>query len=278
MSGSRWSGARRRGGAVRFGLAVLLAAPACFFVFWMLSLSLKTEVDNIAYPPTFLPDPPTVQNYVDVFAQGDMLRYLGNSLLVTGLATGIGLILGLPAAYAIARLGLHRLGAMVLLARMTPALSYLIPLFFLSKWAGLAGTVWPVVLAHLLITVPLITWTMVSHFQAVPREIEEAAVIDGCGLFALLAWVILPLVRPGIVIAVVIAAMFSWNNFIFSVILSAPEWRTLPVAIFGVMSFEQLSWGPLAASAFIVTAPMLLLAGTLLRFIVSGLTAGATKG
>ncbi len=264
--------------AVRLLLAGVLAAPACFFVFWMLSLSLKTEIDNIAYPPNFLPDPPTLQNYVDVFAQNDMLRYLLNSLLVTGLATGIGLVLGLPAAYAIARLELPKLGALVLLARMTPALSYLIPLFFIAKWTGTAGTVWPVVLAHLLITVPLITWTMISHFQAVPREIEEAAAIDGCSLFQLLTRIVLPLVRPGIVIAVVIAAMFSWNNFIFSVILSAPEWRTLPVAIFGVMSFEQLSWGPLAAAAFIVTAPMLVLAGTLLRFMVSGLTAGATKG
>ena len=263
---------------LRFGLAAMLALPACFFVFWMMSLSLKTEIDNIAYPPTFFPAPPTLQNYVDVFEKNDMLRYLGNSLLVTGLATFIGLLLGLPAAYAIARLNLQKLGALVLLARMTPALSYLIPLFFIAKWTGLAGTVWPVVLAHLLITVPLITWTMISHFQAVPREIEEAAYMDGCSLVQMLVLVVIPLVRPGIVIAVVIAAMFSWNNFIFSVILSAPQWRTLPVAIFGVMSFEQLSWGPLAAAAFIVTAPMLVLAGMLLRFMVSGLTAGATKG
>lgn len=278
MSGGGASSERGRVRMLRLLLAGILAAPACFFVFWMLSLSLKTEIDNIDYPPSFIPNPPTIQNYVDVFAKNDMLRYLGNSLLVTGLATAIGLLLGLPAAYAIARLRLHRLGAMVLLARMTPALSYLIPLFFLSKWAGIAGTVWPVVLAHLLITVPLITWTMISHFQAVPPEIEEAATIDGANLFQLLWQVIIPLVRPGIVIAVVIAAMFSWNNFIFSVILSSSEWRTLPVAIFGVMSFEQLSWGPLAAAAFIVTAPMLILAGTLMRFMVSGLTAGATKG
>ncbi len=284
VSGRR-SGMRRLFGGtqgqvrlLRLLLAGVLAAPACFFVFWMLSLSFKTEIDNIDYPPTFLPSAPTLQNYVDVFEKNDMLRYLANSLLVTGLATGIGLLLGLPAAYAIARLRLHRLGAMVLLARMTPALSYLIPLFFISKYTGLAGTVWPVVLAHLLITVPLITWTMISHFQAVPREIEEAAALDGANLFQLLWRIVIPLVRPGIVIAVVIAAMFSWNNFIFSVILSSSEWRTLPVAIFGVMSFEQLSWGPLAAAAFVVTAPMLLLAGTLMRFMVSGLTAGATKG
>ena len=187
----------RRIQAVRLLLAGVLAAPACFFVFWMLSLSLKTEIDNIAYPPNFLPDPPTVQNYLDVFAQNDMLRYLANSLLVTGLATAIGLALGLPAAYAIARLELPKLGALVLLARMTPALSYLIPLFFLAKWTGIAGTIWPVVLAHLLITVPLITWTMISHFQAIPREIEEAAAIDGCSLVQLLVLIVIPLVPPG---------------------------------------------------------------------------------
>ena len=263
---------------IRFAFGILFAAPAVFFVFWMLSVSLKTELDNTDYPPTFLPPTFTLQNYVDVFTHNDMFRYLLNSLLVTGLATTIGLLLGLPAAYAIARLQLNKLGALVLLARMTPALSYLIPLFFISKWLGMAGTVWPVVLAHLLITVPLVIWTMVSHFQAVPKDIEEAATIDGCNLIQLFFLVILPLVRSGIIISVVIAAMFSWNNFIFSVILSSPEWRTMPVAIFSAISFEQLAWGQLAAAAFIVTAPMLFLAGLLLRFMVAGLTAGATKG
>jgi multiple sugar transport system permease protein len=263
---------------VRFALALLFALPAAFFVFWMLSLSLKTEVENIAYPPIFLPRAWNFQNYVDVFAKNNMLRYLINSLLVTGAATVIGLILALPAAYAIARMKLNVAASLVLLARMTPALSYLIPLFFISKFLGISGTIWPVILSHLLITVPLITWTMIGHFQAVPEEIEEAAIIDGCNFPQLFFFIILPLVRSGIVIAVVIAAMFSWNNFIFSVILSSAQWRTLPVAIFGVMSFEQLSWGPLAAAAFIVTAPMLLLAGILMRFMVAGLTAGATKG
>jgi multiple sugar transport system permease protein len=263
---------------VRFALALLFALPAAFFVFWMLSLSLKTEVENINYPPIFLPRTWNFQNYVDVFAKNNMLRYLINSLLVTGAATVIGLILALPAAYAIARMKLNVAASLVLLARMTPALSYLIPLFFISKYLGISGTIWPVILSHLLITVPLITWTMIGHFQAVPEEIEEAAIIDGCNFPQLFFFIILPLVRSGIVIAVVIAAMFSWNNFIFSVILSSQQWRTLPVAIFGVMSFEQLSWGPLAAAAFIVTAPMLLLAGILMRFMVAGLTAGATKG
>lgn len=263
---------------LRLFLAAVITMPALFFIFWMISLSVKTEIDNIASPPIFIPSELTLQNYVDVFANNNMFRYLINSLLVTGISTFIGLILGLPAAYAIARLNLTSITAMVLLARMTPALSYLIPLFFISKWIGIAGTIWPVVLAHLLITIPLITWTMISHFKAIPLEIEEAAIMDGCNLFQLLFKIVLPLVRSGIVISVVIAAMFSWNNFIFSVILSSQSWRTLPVAIFGVMSFEQTSWGPLAAAAFIVTAPMLLLAGVLMRFMVSGLTAGATKG
>jgi multiple sugar transport system permease protein len=263
---------------IRVSIAFLFALPTIFFVYWMVTLSFKTEIDNISYPPTFLPETWTIQNYVDVFAKNNMVRYLLNSLVVTFAATAIGLVIALPAAYAIARLKLNAVASLVLLARMTPALSYLIPLFFVSKWLGISGTIWPVILSHLLITVPLITWTMIGHFQAVPEEIEEAAVIDGCNLFQLFVRIVLPLVRSGIVIAVVIAAMFSWNNFIFSVILSSQEWRTLPVAIFGVMSFEQLSWGPLAAAAFVVTAPMLLLAGVLMRFMVAGLTAGATKG
>lgn len=264
--------------AIRFTFAVILTLPALFFIFWMISLSVKTEIDNIASPPIFIPSEITLNNYIEVFEKNNMFRYLVNSVLVTGVSTFIGLVLGLPAAYAIARLNLTTITAMVLLARMTPALSYLIPLFFISKWIGIAGTIWPVVLAHLLITIPLITWTMISHFKAIPLEVEEAAIIDGCNLFQLLFKIVLPLARSGIIISVVIAAMFSWNNFIFSVILSSQSWRTLPVAIFGVMSFEQTSWGPLAAAAFVVTAPMLLLVGVLMRFMVSGLTAGATKG
>jgi multiple sugar transport system permease protein len=269
----RW--VRRAG----FYLSVaVIVSPAIFVFLWMLSLSLKNEIDNLAYPPVFIPSPPTFNNFIQVFEQNSIGRYLWNSIVVSGGATLIALLVGVPAGYGIARTGAHRLTVLILIARMTPALSYLIPLFAVFQFLRLNNTLTALVITHLVITVPIIVYIMASHFEALPRELEEAAQIDGASAWTTFRHVGLPLARPGIVVAFILSFIFSWNNFVFGAVLSGRETRTLPVAVYNVLTFEQLAWGPLAAAAIIVTLPVLLLTIIIQKEIVVGLTHGGVKG
>lgn len=263
--------------ALAFAIFVVVT-PAIFVMLWMLSLAFKNEIDNIAYPPIWIPNPPTLANYRQVFARSPFGLYTVNSIIVSGSATLIGLILGVPAAYGIAKGRAMGMGMLIMLARITPGLSFLIPLFTLFRFLRLTGTLAPVTIAHLIITLPMIVWVMISFFEDMHPELEEAALVDGCSIWRAFVSVSLPLARPGIAVAAILAFIQSWNNFIFAVVLAGRETRTLPVAVFNSMTYEQLSWGPLAAAALIVTLPSLLLTIFVQRNIVTGLAAGSVKG
>jgi multiple sugar transport system permease protein len=264
----------------RIGFAlsiVFLVSPAILVFLWMLSLSLKNEVDNTAFPPVFIPNPPTLENYVAVFEKNNFLLYLWNSILVTGGAVLVGLIVGVPAGYGIARSKATKAAILILIARMTPALSYLIPLFLLFQYVGLTGTITALLVTHLVITVPIIVWVMIGYFENIPIELEDAAFVDGATAWQTFRHIALPLARPGIVVGAILAFIFSWNNFIFSVVLAGKNTRTLPSAVYNMLTFEQVSWGPLAAAALLVTLPVLLLTVVAQREIVAGLSAGGLK-
>jgi multiple sugar transport system permease protein len=265
----------------KIGLAVavfLIVSPALFFFIWMLSLSLKFEIDNAASPPVLIPSEIAWQNYVDVFNSNRFLTYFRNSLIVTGSATLIALLVGVPAGWAIARLGATKVAVVILIARMTPGLSFLIPLFLLFQWLGLLGTLAPQIIIHLVLTVPIVVWILISYFETTPIELEEAAFVDGANRWQVFRHVALPIARPGITVAAILSVIFSWNNFVFGIVLAGRETRTLPVAVYNMLSYDQIAWGPLAAAAIVVTLPVLLLTVFAQRQIVAGLTAGAVKG
>src|SRR5947209_2191655 len=180
------------------------------------------------------------------------------------------------------RRGLRRLGfwltVLILIARMTPALSYLIPLFTVFQFLGLNNTLSALVITHLVITVPIVVYIMAGYFETLPKELEEAALIDGGSAWTLFRYVALPLARPGIVVGTILAFIFSWNNFVFGAVLAGRATRTLPAAVYNVLTFEQLAWGPLAAAAIVVTLPVLLLTIAIQKEIVVGLTHGGVKG
>ena len=275
MNRHKW---RKLGGRIGLYASVLaLISPAAFVFLWMLSLSLKNEVDNMAFPPVFIPHPPTLDNFVKVFADNDFLRYTINSCVVSFSATGLALLVGVPAGYGVAKTKATRAAVLILVARMTPGLSYLIPLFLLFQWLGMLGTLTPIVITHLVITVPIVVWVMIGFFEGLPGEIEEAALVDGATIWQAFRYVALPLARPGITVATILAFIFSWNNFIFDIVLAGRETRTLPVAVYNVLTFEQVSWGPLAAAALVVTGPVLILTLLMQKEIVAGLTAGGVK-
>lgn len=276
MSGYRL---RRAIGRVFFGLSVFaLVSPAILVFLWMLSLSLKNEVDNMSFVPVFIPNPPTLNNFVEVFERNDFLTYTINSVIVSFGATGLALLLGVPAGFGIAKAKAHRVAALIMIARVTPGLSYLIPLFLLFQWLGLTGSLAPLVITHLVITVPIVVWVMIGFFEGLPPDLEEAALVDGATIWQAFRHIAMPLARPGIVVAMILAFIFSWNNFIFGVVLAGRATRTLPVAVYNVISFEQVSWGPLAAAALLVTLPVLALTLLMQKEIVAGLTAGGVKG
>jgi multiple sugar transport system permease protein len=262
-----------------FALTVfVIVSPAILVFLWMLSLSLKNELDNSAYPPVFWPSEIMWQNYVQIFQQNPFFLYTWNSIVVSGTSTLIALVVGVPAGYGLAKARAQAVGLIVLVSRMTPGLSYLIPLFILFRFLHLTGTLYPLIIIHLVISVPIIVWVMMGFFESLPGELEEAALIDGAGLWQAFWRVALPLSRPGIVVGAILSFIFSWNNFIFAVVLAGRETRTLPVAVYNSLSFEQLSWGPLAAAALVVTLPVLVLTVFVQREIVTGLAAGAVKG
>jgi len=255
--------ARQILGRIGLGFAVLvIVSPAVLFFLWMASLSIKFEVDNAAYPPVFIPDHFAWKNYADVLASNRFLTYFVNSLVVTGTATLLAMLVGVPAGYGIARMAAHKSAIVILIARITPGLSYLIPLFLVFQWLGLLGSLWPQIVIHLVVTVPIVIWIMIGYFETTPLELEEAALIDGATSWQVFRHV---------------AVIFSWNNFVFGIVLAGRETRTLPVAVYNMISFDQLSWGPLAAAALMVTLPVLLLTVFAQRQIVAGL-AGAVKG
>ena len=265
----------------RLGLvfvALVLVSPVVLFFLWMVSLSLKFEIDNGAYPPIFIPQQVAWGNYPQVFEENNFFLYLRNSLVVTGAATLMALVIGVPAGYGIARMKAERAAILIMIARMTPGLSFLIPLFLLFQWLNLLGTLWPQIIIHLVVTVPIVVWIMIGYFETTPKELEEAASIDGATRWQVFYLVALPIAKPGIVVSFILAVIFSWNNFVFGIVLASRETRTLPVAVYNMLSFEQVSWGPLASAALIVTLPVLVLTVFAQKQIVAGLTAGAVKG
>ncbi len=253
--------------------SVLLLVPFLFPFAWMVMGSLKTQVDYMAYPPvwTFRP---TLENYEQVVTGGDFGRYAVNSTIVASAATIAALLLGIPAAYAIARFRRTGLGLVLMVARMAPLVAFLIPLFVLYVKLHLVNTYTGLVAAHVLITLPVVVWMMVGFIEALPREIEHAAQIDGAGTGGVLWRIVVPLTAPGIAAASILSFIFSWNNFLVSVVLSGNRTQPLTVAIFNYLGYESINWGPLSAAASIVTIPVLLLALVVQRYIVRGLLSG----
>jgi multiple sugar transport system permease protein len=274
------SGGRRRAWARTagfYGLAALFMLPTVFVFYWMITLSLKPQVEATAYPPSFFRFSVTTAGYREVFTKYPFLLYTWNSLVVALGCTALGLAVGLPAAYSIARWRQRRLALTILVARIIPGISYLIPWYIFFRNLRLVDTHAALILTHLIVGLPIIIWVMIGFFEDVPPDLEDAALIDGCSYLGVFWRVALPLVRPGVVATGILSFVFSWNNFLFSVILAGRQTRTLPIAVFNMISYEEINWGTLAAAATMITLPVLVLALIVQRHIVTGLTFGAVK-
>ena len=255
----------------------LFFAAFLFPFIWMILSSFKTQAQIMSMPPqwTFTP---TFSNYVEVFEGQDFGRFIWNSFVIATGATGFGLLLGLPAAFSIARYKQQGLGFAILVARIVPGITFLIPWFMLFVRLKMVDTFPALILTHMLVTMPFIVWVMIAFFEGIPGDLIEAARVDGCTEQSAFVRVVLPISGPGVITASILAFIFSWNNFMFSVILTGAKTKTLPVAIFNFLSYSEINWGGLMAAAVIITLPIMLIALATQKYIVRGLTAGAVKG
>jgi multiple sugar transport system permease protein len=256
---------------------VLVLGVFVFPFFWMALNSFKTHDQITEYPPVFL-FTPTLENVRNVFAQGQFVRYTWNSIVVSFGAVGLGMLLGLPAAYAIARHRQRGFAFGILVCRMIPGIAFLVPWFIVFRFLGLLDSYLGLIVAHLVITVPLITWIMIGFFEEVPIELEEAARIDGCSRAGVFLRIALPLVRPGLVSAGILALIFAWNSFLFPLILAGVETKTLPVLVYSFMTFDFLDLGGIYAASTLITLPVVVMVLAVQRHFIRGLTIGGVKG
>ncbi len=257
---------------IAFVLVVML-----FPFYWMLLTSFRNQVDNVSPTPVWW-FRPTLENYQNVIRRNNFFTFTWNSFVIAALSTLIGLVLGLPAAYSIARFKQNGLALAILVARLTPYITYLVPWYLAFRALGLIDTFVALTLTHLIVGLPLIIWIMISFFEGVPVELEEAAFVDGATRIGAFLRVIIPLSTPGIVAASILAFIFSWNQFLFSLVLSGPRTQPVPVAVFNFISYGQIDFGGLGAAAVLITLPVIILTLIIQRWIVSGLTMGAVKG
>ncbi|GMU71114.1 MAG: carbohydrate ABC transporter permease [Burkholderiales bacterium] len=268
--------------------SLALLVLACAFmaawvvpVLWGLLTSFKSERDVLAYPPLVVFEP-TLANYRDVmFGSSSILPNLASSLIVAGSATLATMLFAIPAAYALARLTLpaKRAGGFYVLAtQMLPPVGLIIPYYLvLQKISGL-DTYGGLIVIYITFSLPFAIWLMVSYFEDVPPEMEEAALLDRAGRLRALWHVILPQVRGGVAVTTIFVFLNAWNEFLFAVVLGGNRVRPVTVAMFNFISVEQTQWARLAAGAMLAMAPVIVLGLVAQRHIVKGLTVGAVKG
>ncbi|HYH02974.1 MAG TPA: carbohydrate ABC transporter permease, partial [Bacillota bacterium] len=244
---------------------------------WIISASFKTQSQIVATPPVWL-FTPTFENYVNVFVDQNFGLYLLNSTVIAVGSTILSLVIGLPAAYSIARYKQQVMGIFILVARLMPGISFLIPWFIFFSKLGLVDTYTALIASHMLVGLPLVVWIMINYFDGIPLELEEAARVDGCTTQEMFVKIILPLSGPGILTASTLAFLFSWNNFMFSMVLSAQRTKTLPIAVYNFVSYAEVNWGSVMAAAVIIIAPAIILTMVFQRYVIKGLTVGAVKG
>jgi multiple sugar transport system permease protein len=259
-----------------FGLAVW-----AFPVVWGLLTSFKSERDVLAYPPKIVFEP-TLANYREVlFGASSILPNLSSSLVVSTLATVLTMLVAIPAAYALARLRYpfkKASGFYVLATQMLPPVGLIIPYYLALQKIGALDTYGGLVVIYLTFSLPFAVWLMVSYFEDVPLEMEEAALLDGAGRLGALRHVILPQVKGGIAVTTIFVFLNAWNEFMFAVVLGGNRVRPVTVAMFNFISVEQTQWARLAAAAMVAMAPVILIGLFAQRHIVKGLTVGAVKG
>jgi multiple sugar transport system permease protein len=266
--------------ALVYVLVILAVVLSLAPILYLALTSFKEPELTFAIPPVWN-FTPTLKNYEEVLSSTDFNKYFMNSVVTALTTTFIALILGMLAAYGFSRFrfrGHFWLRMSSLIPQMLPPIAIVVPLYVLFSRLGWIDTRQSLIISYLTFTIPLSTWMMVGFFDDVPIELEEAAMIDGCSRFGALARISFPLVIPGLAATAILAFLYCWNEFLYAVILTGRNARTLPVIITSYMTNKSVLWGRIAASGTLVLIPVLIFALLAQRYLVRGLARGAVKG
>lgn len=261
--------------------ALLFIVAWVFPILWSVLNSFKTEQDILAYPPKLFFEPTLAAYRQVLFGAQSILPNVWSSLVISVGTTVITMALAIPAAYALARLqmpGKRGAGFYILSTQMLPPVGIIIPYFLVLRNIGWMDTYQGIIIIYLSFSLPFAIWLLVSYFEEIPFEMEEAAAVDGAGRLTTLWRIIIPQVKGGIAVTVVFVFLNAWNEFLFAVVLSGNTVRPVTIAMFNFVSVEQTLWAQLAAVSVIAMLPVVILGIVAQRHIVKGLTVGAVKG
>ena len=268
-------------------LRVIALTIACLSVLiplaYLVINSVKLESEMYTIPPIIIPTRITFEHFQTAFSNPRMIRFLSNSLIVASVTTGVTVVLSTLAAYGLARLGLKArwlagILFIFLFIRFYPRITTVIPYFLVMREVSLLDTVWAIIIGHLGITIPFVTWLMLIIFQDLPPEVEEAAMVDGAEAWSRFWRVALPMAAPGVAAAAILTAFLSWNEFLIASSVAKRQAQVLSIAVAGFVTDRGVQWGPMAATAVIMIVPMILFALFVQRYLIQGITLGAVKG
>jgi multiple sugar transport system permease protein len=261
-------------------LALLLVVVVCIFPFyWMVTASFKQQPVILASTPQFFFQP-TLENYMNAFSKFDILKSLQNSLFVALVTVLLSLVLGTPAAYAIARFefkGKQDIWFWFISNRMLSPIVVALPFFLIARNFHLLDTTWALILIYLTFNVPIVVWICADQFRNIPKELDEAATLEGYNSFAIFWKIALPLATPALAVSAIFCFIFSWNELLYALILTRTEAKTAPVVATSFMSGYELPWGQIMATGTLVALPVIVFSMIVSRQLVRGLTAGAIK-
>jgi multiple sugar transport system permease protein len=265
------------------GIGLALAVALAPFIVLFVN-SVRPTGEFLSDTASFIPADPTLDHFQTVFdPSADTLQFLVNSLVITTATTVITVLSGTLAAYSLARLRLpFRLSTIIALTflavRFYPKIAIALPYFILMRNMHLLDTRTAIIIAHVSLTVPFVVWLMLAFFEDFPREIEQSAMIDGCGPVRRFISIVLPLTTPALLTAAILTAFLSWNEFLMASAVGPMNAKTLPVRIAGFITDKGTQWGDMSAMGTVIVAPVMLFALLTQRYLVRGLTVGAVKG
>lgn len=263
-----------------YSIITVLLLGVLLPLMWLFIDSFKDRVDRFSIPPKLL-FTPTLDNYRAAFIQGKFVRNTLNSLIIALSSTTLALTVGVPSAYLLSRRKSRLEQIMlflVLSTRVVPELAVAVPLYRYFQVLGLVGTHLSIILAHVLYNIAFILLLMKDFFGQIPKELEEAALVDGCTTRGAFFRVVMPLAAPGIAATAIFCIIMSWDEFVYSFILSSEASKTLPVAIPTLITLFGAKWGQVVAVSVVTMVPVIILAVTIQKALVRGLTMGAVKG
>ncbi|MDX2974289.1 carbohydrate ABC transporter permease [Kribbella solani] len=269
--------------ALQYAAVVVYLIFLGFPLLWLISSSLKSPQEFASITPSLLPKHANLSNYTDALNEQGLVRGLGNSLQISIYSTILVLIVALPVSYALARFR-SRLRPLtngwILVSQVFPVILIVIPLFMILRPLHLTNTIPGVVIVYMVWSLPFALWMLQGYVAAVPRELEEAAAVDGASRLRTIVSIVMPLLRPGLIATAMFTFISAWNEFFFAlVLLQDPELKTLPLVLARFVGAEgQVQFGPLAAASVLATVPSLVFFAFLQRRLTSGLLSGAVKG